>query len=851
MNMESKGSSAELASSLREGLLPKWCKGFAEASPTGRSDEKVRNLLRQLGYRNSTSEDEAALRGVKEPVTHTQCQLLSSKLVNIDHSSTSTVTAKCLSDITKNLALSLLKTAKNALLTESVTKLITHASLDMMTYIVLPVLINGSVMSPISKMGKIKIETSPASPLKANDNHVGGTKLKAKQVQPATEEVKEPAPIQVKLKNKVPPEVTKLTKKAKVGIEKSNQTEEERCLAAVLKKFPAPGGDVAGFVFGNHFNCVHPKKPSHWNSIMAVQGPVIADTKYDGERLLIHRKGPGDYTFFSRNRFVVPAKKVNGLFPVIDQALKKFSSCVIDSEIISEYTHGGAVGGIDKSTLVDKPLLFPFDIVYLGGVCIAHVPLRIRKILLLQLLTPVPDGQIRLGDFTPVSGTATQKRDVLMHRMDTLIKGHMEGLVVKPADSPYTFGSKTLWIKLKRGYLDYTDKLPPIPAQECCKVYKEFMEGESERLFGEQEESSAQNSSFLSPPSFQKFGNLPDTIDCAVLGCRFPETGDQSMPETLLVGLWDNKKGRFCTICYAPMTHLSSSKAALLWERVRKNLIRVDRKKTKIPKHLAVHDSNLPDMCISSAKQCVVVEIDGERFKESWEHTCDFITIISPHIIKMREDKDLDTLTSLKDLITMYSESPANKPEMNPNMQCDDVGGSAPSPSQLALLKPAVARQLTTLTTNTSPPTTRILAASVAVVGRWSTKGIMKSINTLFGPSVQKTYEQATPKAKLGDIHVVKVNKPNQSEVYVCLMLCQKYTTGNAVIPKVDITSWEIAVRRLYRFCKEHRKVEIHLAAAAPPVPNANWDIMKDVVERYLLSKDIPVIKYQPSDLGV
>ena len=808
MNSDSKGSGTILAESLKKGTLPIWCKEFAEGSSTGRSMDRVRNLLKQLGYRKSSLEDESLLMGCKITLKSNLILQLSNKLLNIDENNNTSITAAALSELTSDLIKSLLVSSKNTQLSETASKLILLTTRDMFTHIIIPVLVSGSIPALVDGCDKIDVQ-------KRCEN-----------------------------KNKTPPSDASQVKKIKLN----TKTEEERCLTSVLERFPIPIGEVKGFSFGDHFDCVHPKKPTHWNTIMGIQGPLIADTKYDGERLLIHRKGQNDYAFYSRNRFPIPEKKTKDIITVLDDALQKFSTCVLDSEIISEFTFGGAVGGIDKTTLIKKPLLFVFDIMYLCETCISHVPLRVRKMLLNQLLTVV-NGRIQVGEYKTVSGTATQKRDVLMHSMDGLLKKRMEGLVVKPADSPYVFGNKTTWIKIKRGYLDFTDKLPTIPAQQACKVFQEFMEGESDRLFGKRSDPIEVGN--VIAPAYEKVGNLPNTVDCAVVGCRFND-GD-SLPESLLLGLWDPRKSRFCTLCYASTSKVNISILKSMWKIIKKTMFRIDRKKSKVPRHAAIHENNLPDMCIESAKRCSVIEIDGERFEESWEHSCDFISVIKPIIVRLREDKDLGTLTPMNELIEMYTNSAANKTTFNPNAQCDDIGGMKPTANQLLLLKPASAKQLLTLTTTPSITSIRVLTVSVAVVGRWSQKGVMKSINKLFGPSVQKSYEQISTKSKLGDVHFIKVsNSGSGGDVFVCLLLCQKYTNNNPVIPKLDIPSWELCIRKLGRFCQQQTvAVEVHLAAPAPPVPNANWEVMKEVVEKFILSKEVRIVNYLPSDIGV
>ena len=60
---------------------------------------------------------------------------------------------------------------------------------------------------------------------------------------------------------------------------------------------------------------------------------ILAETKYDGERLQVHKSG-NSFTYFSRNLKEVPPHKVAHLKEFIPKAFPKGDSLILDGEIL-------------------------------------------------------------------------------------------------------------------------------------------------------------------------------------------------------------------------------------------------------------------------------------------------------------------------------------------------------------------------------------------------------------------------------------------------------------------------------------------------------------------------------------
>ena len=219
------------------------------------------------------------------------------------------------------------------------------------------------------------------------------------------------------------------------------------------------------------------------------------DTKYDGERLLGHyvpdeSSNTFKWHFFSRNRLVVPTRKLTGVEEVLNAA---FVACtradeappvssmrsdlpsffyrrgvVFDAEILSSSTFG-SMNEVSKAKVAEHgPHIYLFDVLWAGGFDLCGCPLWLRRAVLRCLVQPevltgmlTPHGWIRLAESVIVDSALndTEAVDKVRLTLQHHLARHLEGLVAKPLASVYRFGG-TDWVKLKKGYLVDQDDAP-------------------------------------------------------------------------------------------------------------------------------------------------------------------------------------------------------------------------------------------------------------------------------------------------------------------------------------------------------------------------------------------------------
>jgi len=100
---------------------------------------------------------------------------------------------------------------------------------------------------------------------------------------------------------------------------------------------------------------------------------VLAETKYDGERIQIHKNGTA-FKYFSRNLKKVQAHKVGHLKEFIPKAFPAAKQLILDAEVLlydsvsQKPLPFGTLGVNKKKSLKDATVcLFVFDCLYLNG----------------------------------------------------------------------------------------------------------------------------------------------------------------------------------------------------------------------------------------------------------------------------------------------------------------------------------------------------------------------------------------------------------------------------------------------------------------------------------------------------
>jgi bifunctional non-homologous end joining protein LigD len=164
-------------------------------------------------------------------------------------------------------------------------------------------------------------------------------------------------------------------------------------------------------------------------------GEWLYEPKLDGLRCIAVRNGP-EVTLFSRNRL-----SFNARFPSIVQALGRLpvDNFVIDGELVSMVEGRADFGALQQGAAPAQ--LWAFDLPWLLGRDLRHLPIEDRKVLLGKTVTA--SGEVKV--VRPLEGDPRKL-------FEAACREAWEGLVAKRSGSHYTAGRSSDWRKLKCGY---------------------------------------------------------------------------------------------------------------------------------------------------------------------------------------------------------------------------------------------------------------------------------------------------------------------------------------------------------------------------------------------------------------
>ena len=130
---------------------------------------------------------------------------------------------------------------------------------------------------------------------------------------------------------------------------------------------------------------------------------VLAEVKYDGERLQVHKNG-SQFNYFSRNLKQVQPHKVSYLKEYIPKALPTAKQLILDGEVLLYDTKTkkplpfGTLGKHKKNSFQDATVcLYVFDCLYLNGEDLTNKPCCERRKILMENMTEIP-GRIMFSD---------------------------------------------------------------------------------------------------------------------------------------------------------------------------------------------------------------------------------------------------------------------------------------------------------------------------------------------------------------------------------------------------------------------------------------------------------------------
>ncbi|TPP65437.1 DNA ligase [Fasciola gigantica] len=330
-------------------------------------------------------------------------------------------------------------------------------------------------------------------------------------------------------------------------------------------------------------------------------GKLLAEIKYDGERVQVHKKG-SEFTFYSRSLKPAADNKVSHVQPYIPQAFTQAKDLIIDCEILlldtltNKPLPFGSLGVHRRTAFQDATVcIFAFDCLYINGEGLIDKPISERRKVLENNFTQVP-GRVLLSEKQIVEDVAGLNK--LMARV---FSENLEGLVLKPMHSKYEPG-KRHWLKIKKDYLAE--------------------------------------------------GVMADSVDLIVLGAYYGTGSKAGLMSVFLMGAYDPESRKFATV-----TKCGNGFTDELLTQLQKDLKMFKISKESVPSWLHVSKQLIPNFVVKDPKEAPVWEIIGAEFSRASTHTAGMtnsqtqgISIRFPRFTKARPDKTWKQATSVPEL---------------------------------------------------------------------------------------------------------------------------------------------------------------------------------------------------------
>ncbi|RNA36306.1 DNA ligase 3, partial [Brachionus plicatilis] len=329
---------------------------------------------------------------------------------------------------------------------------------------------------------------------------------------------------------------------------------------------------------------------------------ILAEIKYDGERLQLHKDG-SKFDFFSRNLKAVQPHKVSYLKEYIPKAFPNADKIILDGEVLLYDTKNkkplpfGTLGAHKKNEFKDATVcFFVFDCFYLNGEDLMSKAMKDRRKMLEEHIKEIP-GRVMLSEQTLIKNPDCLRKLI----MRTINEG-LEGLVLKDSKSIYEPG-KRHWLKVKKDYLDE--------------------------------------------------GSMADTADLVVLGAYYGTGNKGGMKSIFLMGCLNEKTQKWHTV-----TKVANGFDDKTLEKLQKSIqmTKADKKDSP-PDWIVVNKSLIPDFYVTDPKKSPIWELTGAEFSKSDVHTADGISIRFPRVTRLRDDKSWKEATSLQRLRKLFDAS--------------------------------------------------------------------------------------------------------------------------------------------------------------------------------------------------
>ncbi|NWX05198.1 DNLI3 ligase, partial [Caloenas nicobarica] len=342
---------------------------------------------------------------------------------------------------------------------------------------------------------------------------------------------------------------------------------------------------------------------------------MYAEIKYDGERVQVHKNGD-HFSYFSRSLKPVLPHKVAHFKDFIPQAFPGGQSMILDSEVLlidnktGKPLPFGTLGVHKKAAFQDANVcLFVFDCIYFNDISLMDRPLCERRKFLHDNMVEIPN-RILFSEMKHVT-----KASDLADMITRVIREGLEGLVLKD---------------IKAGELLCDLFLP-------CFVQGNYEPGKRHWLKVKKD--------------YLNEGAMADTADLVVLGAFYGQGSKGGMMSIFLMGCYDPKSEKWCTVTKCSGGHDDATLARLQTEL---DMVKISKDPSKIPRWLKINKIYYPDFIVPDPKKAPVWEITGAEFSKAEAHTADGISIRFPRCTRIRDDKDWKTATNLQQLKELY-----------------------------------------------------------------------------------------------------------------------------------------------------------------------------------------------------
>ena len=348
----------------------------------------------------------------------------------------------------------------------------------------------------------------------------------------------------------------------------------------------------------------------------------VLQTKFDGERLQVHKDGDR-VRLFARSGRECTALYGDHVARVVRRAITA-RQCILDGELVVWDRARGraeefgrlrafaADAGRGAAPDAHRQLcLAVFDVLLVDGRPLLACPLAERCAVLARIVAPVPHA------LEVVAHRAAPTVDALARALDAAVLAREEGVMLKDLDSPYAPGARTdAWLKLKPDYVDgIGDDLDLVVVGG---YYGEGRRGGtlSHFLLGVPSESEAATSGASSATTTE--ATTPVFMSIAKVGSGYSDAQLASL-QMLLAPRW-----RACAPGACP------------------------------PCLVLAAGGERPDVWIDPAESCVL-QVKAAQIVPSTRYRAG-VTLRFPRVVRLRPDRSWRTCTTLAEVLRLRDE---------------------------------------------------------------------------------------------------------------------------------------------------------------------------------------------------